>query len=503
MVSLIIFTVIVRTVEETPTVQATPTEKADTSIGQYGDRPNANTPPPKTRTPVVYLPSSISGAEPLVKGCSLRFSFAPDAKTTSPEGSITYIVTLSNKGNQTCTNVSMSAYYADTEKFISSTPNPTASDYYWSVGNLSSNKSFKLTLTTKASSPDGGKIMSEACVAADNSQDICSDNVIFVHKDTPTGVVQVAHAVTGGGEGTVWGKSFNTKEFGVWVWDSPKTMTQTHITEVVASAAKNGFNVIYLTIDDYLPILQVTDQSERVRQKNAYMENLSSFIETAGRAGVAVDVEGGAKDWSDENNRWKGYALIDFVREYNQTYTSAQIRGLQYDVEPYLLSSYAANKEEVLKNFIAFIDESATKMQSVPATFSVVIPHFYDSTQKWTPQFEYEGQRSYTFTHLLRILEQKKGSTIILMAYRNFFEGEDGIREIAEPEISEATQGNYSTKVVIAEETGDVTPDYVTFHNSSKGTLFNTLSEIQQSFRPLSHFNGMAVHYFDSFLKLE
>jgi hypothetical protein len=504
---VIVLSAVVTMVKKNTDVALTPEERIDTSLAQYAERPNSTTTYGTSNIPFFLSPYLFPRSEPLADGCSLRFSFAPLQKAVEPGGKIDYTITLSNRGKVVCQNVSLSIYYTESETFVASNPAPTASDYYWAVGNIGPAKERRISLTTKTSSADGRDMISEACATADNSSDICSQNVVFIQEgasqttnltDKFASALSVPTVI-----GTIWGKVFNKQEFGIWVWDSPKKMTAAYASEVISVSKKNGFNVIYLTVDDYVPILEMRDEAARKEAKESYMKALSVFVQGAKVSGMEVDVVGGAKDWAIKENRWKGYALIDFVKEYNETYPSARIRNLQYDVEPYLLSEYDSDKEKILKEYVEFIDESARRMKSVSAGFSIVIPHFYDSTQKWTPAFTYNGERSHTYTHLLKTLSQKKDTEIIIMAYRNFFGDENGTRQISEEEIKEASNGGYTTKVIIAQETGNVPPAYVTFHDYPKVSLFDALLEIQDHYGNYKNFGGTAVHYFDSFLKLE
>lgn len=139
------------------------------------------------------------------------------------------------------------------------------------------------------------------------------------------------------------------------------------------------------------------------------------------------------------------------------------------------------------------------RMQSVDAVFSIVIPHFYDDVANWTPLIKYNNVTAHTYNHLLNILEKKPGSEIILMSYRNFFSGPNGTEEISKTEVSEASEGNYSTRVIVAQETGNVLPDYITYYGLTKINLFNNLSLISNTFGVYSNFGGTAVHYLDSF----
>lgn len=280
-------------------------------------------------------------------------------------------------------------------------------------------------------------------------------------------------------------------ENGIWLWEPLSDSSLSQQEKMLDRIKEVGFTSVYQTVDDYL----------ETSSKSAYSKKLSLFIAAAHARGIVVDVEGGWRDWAEPENRSKGFALIDFVTEYNIKYPDAKIRALQYDVEPYLLSEYEDNKEEILTDFVAFIDESSTRMQKTDAKFSVVIPHFYDSAQQWTPRVEYDGRTEHTFTHLLRSLERKKGNTIILMSYRNFFEGKDGVEGLSSPEIREAR--GFSTKIIVAQETGDVSPEYVTYYGKSMAEYTAGLETIVTQFSGSKGFGGVATHYYDSYFNLE
>ena len=504
-VAVVALNIVVINVKKGSTVAATSEESADISIAQYGERPNSTTTTTDSAIPSFLLPF-VARAESLQTGCGLRLSFAPTKKAVESGQLIDYVVTFSNQGNETCRNVSLSVYYTDDEKYVSSSPTPTASDYYWSIGDLGSTKTYRIDLETRTTYKNGEDMVTEACATADNSSDVCSQNVIFVEQGASkssslsslTSKINIPAII-----GSIWGQKFSTKEFGIWVWDSPVTMTESYAKQVVSVSKKNGFNVIYLTVDDYIPLTEIEDSAEKKDAEDKYMKTLSVFVQAANSAGIQVDAVGGAKDWAIKNNRWKGYALIDFIKAYNEKYPTAKLRGLQYDVEPYLLSDYEADKQTVLREYVEFIDESASRMKDVPARFSIVIPHFYDKDQKWTPSFTYKGETAYAFTHLLHALQQKDDTSILLMAYRNYFDAENGTRQISQSEIDEATKGGYTTKIIIAQETGNVSPDYVTYYDYPKVSLFDAINEIQDYFGPDKNFGGVAVHYFDSFLKMQ
>ena len=184
-----------------------------------------------------------------------------------------------------------------------------------------------------------------------------------------------------------------------------------------------------------------------------------------------------------------------------RTSHTEKLRGLQLDVEPYLLPAYKDNKAKVLFNFVNFIDETVARLDKSDLSLSVVIPEFYDGENDMTPKFTYNGQKNYAISHLLRVLDKREGSKIIVMSYRNKSEGKDGAIEISKGEISVAEK--FKTKIVLAEETGDVEPPYITFHNTSKSYYLKQVSLLEKAFSKNKSYNGIAIHYVNSFLDLK
>jgi hypothetical protein len=167
------------------------------------------------------------------------------------------------------------------------------------------------------------------------------------------------------------------------------------------------------------------------------------------------------------------------------------------------MSNYETTKAARLSNFVGLIDETVKKMSGSDLRFSIVIPHFYDDRQKWTPSFTYNGVRDYTFNHLIKIMDTRPGSMIILMSYRNFALGENGTVEISDAEIDLASSVAKNTKVIVAQEVGDVDPGFVTFFGLSKQEYLAQISLINQTFGDSVGFGGVSVHYIDPFLDLK
>jgi|GEM_PF-1247061 len=291
------------------------------------------------------------------------------------------------------------------------------------------------------------------------------------------------------------------KELGSWIWTPIMQMTPDYTESILSEAKANRVNVMYLSIDSYLDIFTMKKGTERERQKRLFSRKVEDFIVRANYKGIEVDAEAGWRNWAEDDNIYKAYAIINYVKSFNATHSN-KFRGFQYDVEPYLLERYQKNKVSVLSNFVELVDKTEYFLKDSDLTFSVVIPDFYDEKDEFTPNFSYNGEKESTFKHLLNILDKKEGSSIIIMSYRNFAEGQDGSIEVSRNEIQTADKGNHKTKIIIAQETGDFLPSYITFHNTSKRYLYSELEKINDTFSSHSSFGGIAIHYVNTFLAL-
>ena len=298
--------------------------------------------------------------------------------------------------------------------------------------------------------------------------------------------------------------SGGSKEYGSWIWTPVMTMTPEYMDSILSQTKADKVNAIYLSIDTYLDIFTMDKGAEREKQRKDYSDKLSDFISLANAKGIAVDAEAGWRNWAEGDNIYKGLAVISFVKNFNATHAS-KFRGFQYDIEPYLLDSYSKdNKAQVsiLGDYVGLIDKTQYFIGASALRFSVVVPDFYDKKDKMTPEFSYNGQKGYVLTHLLNILDKRPDSSIIVMSYRNFADGSDGAIEVSSNELRTANSG-HNTKIIIAQETGDVAPPYITFHNTSKKYLLSQIQKINTAFNSYSNFGGIAIHYANAFLALK
>ncbi len=318
-------------------------------------------------------------------------------------------------------------------------------------------------------------------------------NIAFVEKDNLlANVISTVKNNPGNLDGAT--------ESGTWLWTPVLDITPEYAEKIISESVKLGVKNIYLSIDSYLDIYIMPDVEEKRVKRKKFDETVNNFISLANKNGITVDAEAGWRNWAEDGNTYKALATINYANKYNKEHQN-KFRSFQYDVEPYLLDNYKKDKEKVLKNYLNLIDQSVSFLNNSDLSLSVVIPEFYDGKYEETPEFVYKGKLGFTTEHLLSILDRRAGSKIIIMSYRNWSKGEDGSIDISRNEISSANK--HKTKIVIAQETGEVEPSYITFHNTSKRYYRNQTKELASAFTGDKSFGGLATHYINAFIELK
>lgn len=291
----------------------------------------------------------------------------------------------------------------------------------------------------------------------------------------------------------------NLPERGTWLWTPTMQITPAYRDEILRGAKARGVRTIYLSLDSYLDIFTLPEGPAKETAKRAFDERVADFIRHADRAGITVDAEGGWRNWAEEGHEYKAFAILNYAIDFNATHEKG-FRGVQYDIEPYLLDEFKTERSAVLRRFLSLIEASVEHMRASDLQLSVVIPEFYDGGYDQTSRFLYDFRYTYAIGHLLRTLEKRPESKVIVMAYRNYAEGTDGALHISEGEL-EAARG-FSTKIIVAQEVGDVPPPYITFHATSRKRLENQVSTIETTLANDPAFGGIAYHYVNALLEL-
>ncbi len=250
---------------------------------------------------------------------------------------------------------------------------------------------------------------------------------------------------------------------GTWIWDA--AVIKTDQNSIFQFAKDNKLTTIYLHID--------TDINRAVYQQ---------FVRAANERQLKVEALGGNPNWALNSNQARIKEFITWVANYNAAVDPKErFQGLHFDIEPYLLSDWKLNKLKVIENWIdsmRFI-EKETKATKIPVTLDVP---FWVSTIK-IPNTNYN----------LSAWLLEKFDCLVIMDYRNFAIGNDGIVENAKTMLREAS--TLKKQIVIAVDTAQSAESArTTFYSMSMESMEKELQLVEKNLSVYTSYAGIAVH---------
>lgn len=254
---------------------------------------------------------------------------------------------------------------------------------------------------------------------------------------------------------------------GTWMWDSK--LIERDPDKLINFASDNHVTSVYLQIDaDIAPTIY------------------EDFIRSAKEKHINVEALAGRPDWAYKSKQDQIKKFIAWVKNYNASVgTEARFDGLHFDIEPYLLTEWKTDNKAVLESWMDNLRliEKETKDSDMKITLDV--PYWLNTVK--VPGTEY------SFSAWLL----EKFDCLVIMDYRNFALGKNGIVENANAMMREASTLN--KEVIVAVETAkNVESDRTSFYSKRIEAMEKELQAAHQKLSRYSSYAGFAIHDFKS-----
>jgi hypothetical protein len=225
---------------------------------------------------------------------------------------------------------------------------------------------------------------------------------------------------------------------GLWVWNTAKLLDPSHedkLERFLQFCSAQGVREVFLSLE-----IHEQDRKGAPHFDMKDPEGYRVFLERAHQAGLAVEALAGTPEWAAEAYHAQALAAIDAVIEFNRASpVAARFDGVHFDVEPYLLLGYAdpSFRPELLKEFLAMVEECADRVHSVPGLrFGCDVPAWFYPSVEMTRQdltVNFDGADKTVGEHLTDLLD-----TVTIMDYRNEADGAGGIILAGKPALEYA-----------------------------------------------------------------
>lgn len=260
----------------------------------------------------------------------------------------------------------------------------------------------------------------------------------------------------------------------IWV-DSPQTFNES--MDRMHSA---GVTDLYIDITRAVTYLRQDPAA-----LGPYLYSLGRLLVNGTKRDVRIHALFGDPSWSTTDRQAPHDALA--IVQHFEKQEGRALAGVQFDVEPWGLSTWPANKADYLAKYLTFIDEVASSFRSsaLPGSLGFAVPYWFDGTTEALP----EG--SVPLVPILKSLDSVAQPYIVVMAYRNHATGINGSIELMAPALALAEHSNVA--VIAGQEVGDVQPPSTTYHARSATDLNQALAQIREALRRSDAFRGIAV----------
>ncbi len=290
----------------------------------------------------------------------------------------------------------------------------------------------------------------------------------------------------------------------VWDWSFENRGENTVFIDSLNSM---GVNLVYLNISGYIDIFEQADPAVKEIERSRFIGKITEYISIANGKDIKVQALIGNKEWGNASHRYLNQIAIDFVEEYNATHPEGGFSGIQFDIESYNQDNFTAQNQQVI--FSEFLDtvEQITKrfgnLQGSSVNFSSLelgfaIPYWFDGENGNIEKVYWNGEEKHVLYHLLNRLNTVQNGYIVIMAYRNFADGTDGVIEHSKNEVNFLRDYLPRVRIIIGQELTNVQPKKITYFGKSFKYMLGELDKITAVFEESQNFVGFAYHQADA-----
>lgn len=283
---------------------------------------------------------------------------------------------------------------------------------------------------------------------------------------------------------------YGQKTRSMWVWNSANIVS--NIIDNIGNYRSELFEFCrspHGNPDNKITVLFLSCRVHVYANSN----NLRNFLSEACDSGLAIEYLDGDPSWATYKQA-DGFDRINKVLMFNASSTSEKekIKGIHFDVEPYLLRQdrgyqppyWDTDKMTVWESYVTYMDSCQRLIDSADSNlyFGIAIPRWYEN---------HVG-----VSELKRL--QEKVDYVAIMDYN---ENASVIINDAQNEMNHANE--LSKKVWIGVETGEVSPETVSFFEEGVAYMESQLNIVNGVYGNNPDFLGFAIHSYKSYKILQ
>ncbi|OUQ88836.1 hypothetical protein B5G50_07950 [Brevibacillus brevis] len=254
------------------------------------------------------------------------------------------------------------------------------------------------------------------------------------------------------------------KSKATWIWQSE--MIGREKQEILDFCKRNDINLVYLRIE-----------------MNKPYEYYRDFIREATEMGIEVHAVAGHPAWALKSNEKRMMNIVHWVKSYNrEAKKNERIRGIQLDIEPYLLPFWENDQKRIIREWQANVQAfTAEVSEDEELVSSAAIPF-------WLDDIPVPGQEDMSLSKWMI----GQFDTVCIMAYRDTLSGQNGILNLIDQEMKEADE--LEKRVLVAVNMKPLDEDHASFAEEGPALMQQQLEQLPALLAQHPSFSGVAIH---------
>lgn len=217
----------------------------------------------------------------------------------------------------------------------------------------------------------------------------------------------------------------------VWLWQSEKLLDPTLRGEMLEALARERIQHVFVQLAGKAG----PKPGELILTKAAWQPAI-----TAARAkGIQVHALDGDPRYALPEWHEGVLSTVRGVLAYNASVPAeARFAGIQYDIEPYLLSGYFGSRQQELMEGMVRLVDGMSKLRTPDFKFGLAAPFWLDSPDEFTgewPWLKFKGKNQLLSEHLIERVDY-----LALMNYRTRVQGNSGLLANIRQELAVANR---------------------------------------------------------------
>lgn len=279
-----------------------------------------------------------------------------------------------------------------------------------------------------------------------------------------------------------------------WIWRYP-TELDGRATELIDFAQAEGINTLYLYIDEYIDIYEMSEGPVKQGRLADYTKAVKNIIGQAALKNMTVHALSGNPNYGYDSHSYIPPILMEHVYEFNKDNPDTQFTGIQFDIEFYEDARFYGSTEEYTQYYLSLVEQLADKSKELNQKynqnlrFGMVVPFWFDKPNEYFTKP--------ILPEILNSLKDLSNSYLVVMAYRNVIEGDGSVMEVSRDELELADSS--PVKIIIAQELNENREKQITHFGKSREEIKADLAKIVELAKTHPSFEGLSIHELETF----